>query len=229
MVMQLPLCLAWPDSATFDNFCQGNNAAVLACLQEMVQGSGEKYIYLHGASGVGLSHLLYATSHAAQEHGKTAAYLPLKKRVLSPLALEGMENLSLLCWDDIEAVAGDREWEEALFHCYNRVQMAGTCLLIAGHAPPTQIAWSLPDLGSRLAGGVVFTVQPLSDTQKIQTLQNRAKRRGFDLSDDVGNYLLRHCRRDMHALFGALEKLDHFSLSKQRRLTIPFVKQVLDV
>lgn len=227
MALQLPLSLTWPDQTTFENFYSENNAPVLAYLREMVQGKGEKNIYLHGSGGVGLSHLLYAACRVTQERSLAAAYLPLSRANLSPQVLEGMENLSLLCCDDLEFIAGNKEWEEALFHCYNRAQTSGTCLLMAGHIPPTQIAWGLPDLGSRLAAGVVFAVQPLSDSQKIQALQYRAQKRGFDLPDETGNYLLSHCSRDMHALFTILEKLDHLSMAMQRRLTIPFVKQVL--
>lgn len=227
MTLQLPLSLTWPDQTTFENFHSENNAPILAYLQEMVQGNGEKYIYLHGPNGAGLSHLLYAACHAMQERGQAAAYLPLRRADLLPQVLEGMENLSLLCCDDLEFVAGNKEWEEALFHCYNRAQASGTCLLMAGHTPPTQIVWNLPDLGSRLAAGIVFALQPLSDSQKIQALQHRAQKRGFDLPDETGNYLLNHCSRDMHALFATLEKLDRFSLAMQRRVTIPFVKQVL--
>lgn len=227
MPLQLPLSLTWPDQTTFENFYSENNAPVLTYLQQMVQGKGEKYIYLHGPTGAGLSHLLYAACHAMQDRGEAAAYLPFKKENLLPEVLDGMENLSLLCCDDVERIAGNKAWEEALFHYYNRAQISGTCLLIASHIPPTQIAWGLPDLGSRLASGVVFSVQALSDSQKIQALQYRAQKRGFDLPDDTANYLLNHCSRDMHALFAILEKLDRFSLAMQRRITIFFVKQVL--
>lgn len=229
MTLQLPLLLSWPEHATLDNFYTAEeNLAPLAYLREMTQGNNrERCIYLHGTSGVGLSHLLYATCHAVQQQGQTAVYLPLKK-LMSPAVLDGMENLSLICWDDVASIAGDRVWEEALFHCYNRAQMAGTRLLIASHIPPAQISWALPDLGSRLASSIVFAIQPLSDSQKIRTLQERAKKRGFDLSDKVGRYLLNHCSRDMHTLFATLEKLDHFSLAEQRYLTVPFVRKVLN-
>jgi len=227
MTLQLPLALTWPDSATFDNFYPEGNAQVLACLEEMTQSKSQKCVYLQGSNGVGLSHLLYAACHAMQQQGGTAAYLSFKNPQLAPQMLEGMENLSLLCWDDIECVAGKREWEEALFHCYNRAQTTGTLLLMAAHAPPAQIAWGLADLKSRLTASTVLTVQALSDAQKISALQYRAKRRGLGLPDEVGNYLLKHYPRDMHALFEALERLDQGSLAAQRRLTVPFIKQVL--
>lgn len=227
VVVQLPLALRWPDLATLDNFFIGDNAQAIAHILQMTQGQGERCIYLYGRSGVGLSHLLYAACHEVQRLQHTAAYIPLQKTHLSPQLVEGMEQLALLCWDDIDAIAGQRAWEEALFHCYNRAQTSGSRLLIAAHAPPTQIAWSLPDLGSRLAASVTLALKPLQDEQKVQALQQRAKNRGMELSHEVGNYLLTHGPRDMHALFATLETLDQVSLSTQRRLTIPLVKSVL--
>lgn len=229
MTLQLPLPLHWPDQATFDNFYVGDNAVALNAVQQLVSSKAAfSCVYIHGAQGAGLSHVLYAACHAAHQVGSTASYLPLQKTP-SPQLLEGLEQLSLVCWDDVDAVAGQRAWEEALFHSYNRMQATGTRLLVAAHAPPGQIAWSLPDLGSRLAASTVFAIKPLSDEDKLAALQQRAKRRGLELADEVGLYLLHHGPRDTHALFASLEKLDQFSLATQRRLTIPFVKQVLQI
>lgn len=226
MPQQLPLAL-WPDSFTLDNFYVGDNVQALAWINEMVVSDKQRCIYLYGQHGVGLSHLLYAACHAVQQKQGTAVYLPLSKLGLSPQMLEGLENLDLICWDDLETIAGNRPWEEALFHCYNRVQSSGSRLLIAAHAPPAQIAWALPDLGSRLAAGVVFAIKSLSDEQKIRALHQRAVERGLELTEEVGRYLLQHSRREMRVLFDVLDKLDLASLSAQRRLTVPLLKEVL--
>jgi DnaA family protein len=74
---------------------------------------------------------------------------------------------------------------------------------------------------------LALTVQPLSDPEKSLALQLRAKQRGLSLSQDVANYLLTHAPRDMGQLFMLLERLDLASLQRQRKITIPFVKEVL--
>ena len=102
-------------------------------------------------------------------------------------------------------------------------------MLVASHTPPAQIAWQLPDLGSRLTSGLIFAIQELLDTEKIAALQYRARKRALDLPQEVGQYLLSHYPRSMHDLFTALDRLDRYSLAEQRRLTIPFVKKVLSI
>ena len=183
--------------------------------------------FIYGQEGVGLTHLLQASCHAVNQSGKTAAYLPLSNPEITPAILEDLEKLSLICLDDVQSVIGDKQWEEALFHCYNRLQLSGVHLLIASHISPNQLPFILPDLKSRFLASLLFLVEPLADAQKIAALQHRAKNRGMNLPKEVGQYLLSRSPRDMHALFAILEQLDKASLVEQRRLTIPFVRSVL--
>ena len=126
-------------------------------------------------------------------------------------------------------VAGLLEWEEAIFHLYNRLYDAGGKIIIAANDLPKSINLKLPDLISRLSWGFVFQLYLLEDTEKLFILTMRANRRGIILSDEVGKYILTHCPRHMGTLFAALDALDKASLAAQRRLTIPFVKEVLEI
>lgn len=221
---QLALRIGLRDSATFANFYAGDNAAVLHVLQQ----ADEPFIYLWGTQGSGRSHLLQAACHAETGRGGAPAYLPLGE--LAPAGvglLEGLEQMSLICLDDVQAIAGDAAWEEGLFHLYNRIREAGGRLLAAADASPLTLGINLADLRSRLGWGPVFQLQGLDDAGKLAALQLRARARGMALSDEVGSYLLRHSPRDMRALFDLLERLDRASLTAQRRLTIPFIREFL--
>lgn len=218
---QLPLRIGLRDSATFTNFYVGPNAAVVHTLQL----AREPFIYLSGAVGSGRSHLLQAACHAVGESTGQAAYLPLQECMpMSPLMLEGMEQMVLVAIDDVELLAGNREWELALFHLYNRVREAGHRMIVAGNAAPAALGIALPDLLSRLGWGPVFQLQLLDDTGKSEALRMRAKQRGMELPAEVADYLLNHASRDMHDLFALLDTLDEGSLAAQRKLTIPFVR-----
>lgn len=221
---QLTLRIGLRDSATFANFLAGDNTAPLHLLQ---QGS-EPFIYLWGAMGSGRSHLLQAACHAETACGGSPAYLPLAElaRVGVEL-LDGLEQMSLVCLDDLQAVVGDPVWEEGLFHLYNRVRDVGGRLLAAADASPAALGVQLADLRSRLGWGPVFQLRALDDAGKLAALQLRARARGMELSEEVGTYLLRRGPRDMHALFELLERLDQASLAAQRRLTIPFVRELI--
>jgi len=230
MSHQLSLNLQLRDDATLSSFYPGDNHQALMAVSTFAEDQGEPFLYLWGKEGVGRSHLLQAVCHAATERGLSALYLPLgTQNELFPEFLEGTETLPLVCIDDIHFIAGNRVWEEALFHLFNRIRMENGRLLMAGDLPPAKLKLGLPDLKSRLSWGVVYQLHALTDEQKLSALQMRASCRGLQLDKTVGRFLLNRCPRNMVELFQTLEVLDRASLTEQRRLTIPFVKQILGV
>jgi len=229
MYQQLPLAVSLRDDTTFDNFwVTESNAAIVHGLQQFLT-SDENSLFLWGAAGSGVTHLLQAVQHAAAKHS-ALLYLPLAELVDfdAEALFENLEQLDLLCIDNLEAVVGRSEWESALFHLFNRLRDNGSKLIIGAQASPRELAISLADLQSRLTWGAVYHAPLLDDEQKCEALQMRASRLGLQLQDEVAKYLLHRMPRDMHQLFDMLEQLDHQSLAKQRKLTIPFVKQALN-
>jgi DnaA family protein len=227
---QLTLGVSLQDEATFTNYYVGNNGALIHELQHTARGPGERVIYFCGSGGQGCTHLLQAACHEANRNQLTAVYLPLNNLIdYSPAIFEDLEHLHLICIDDFQSIAGRPDWEEAFFHLYNRIREAGNNLIVAATVLPKFLGLVLPDVVSRLNWGTVFQLSPLSDKEKLQTLIMRAERRGMSLPEEVGKFILNHCPRHMSTLFAALDALDKASLSAQRKLTIPFVKTILQI
>lgn len=230
MTTQLILPIQPPDANTFENFyTSANNSVLLQCLHNFSLKKGEPYIYLWGNPGAGSTHLLHACCHAAQKRGLSVAYLPLGalKKNSSPEIFHGLETVDMVCVDELESIAGDRLWQEALFHFYNRLQEQMHYLLVAAKSIPKGLDFSLQDLVSRLASGILLQVRELNDSERLLALQQRARLRGLEFSDEVGQFLLLRLPRQSNELFAALEQLDSATLSLKRKLTIPLVKTIL--
>ncbi len=226
---QLPLAVTLQDGISFDNYFAGPNREAVQTVKSCIQMANERFIYLWGGGSVGKTHLLQSACRVVSEAGRPCAYLTLKQaNEFRPEILDGLEELSLVCIDDVNAVAGDKEWEIALFHLYNRAKDNDTLLIVSGDESPGNLLLALPDLSSRLAWGLIFQLHPLNDADKFAALKLRARRRGFRLPDEVGHFLLSRYPRDTAELFSILERLDHASLVAKRRMTIPFVKMVLE-
>lgn len=230
--IQLPLGgVRLRDDATFASFYPGANAVALGYVERLCSPQiswTDEVIYLWGRSGVGRTHLLQAACLHADQWADLAIYLPLAELVHhGPSLLDNLDQSELVCLDDLDAVVGDPLWEEALFHLFNRLRDAGRRLLLSANASPRELLVRLPDLQSRLSMALVFQLHPLSDEDKLRALQLRASRRGLNLPDDVGRFILSRGVRSMTALFELLEHLDQASLQAQRKLTIPFIKEIL--
>lgn len=226
--MQLPLGVQLPDTASFQAFRPGPNEEALDVVRMAASGRNIQ-LFLHGESGTGKSHILQAGCREAASISARAAYLPLSEMVgHGPGVLDGLADMHLICLDDIAAVAGDREWEEALVGLIDARRANGGALIVADRAPPTDLPVALADLGSRLGWGGVYAVRELSDGDKRALLVQRASQRGLALPVNVAAYLMRRRGRDVPGLLATLDKLDEASLAAQRPLTIPFVKQVLE-
>lgn len=224
---QLALRLCARTGASFSNFVAATaNAATVHALQQWLGGVEHGVFYLFGAEGSGRSHLL----QAACGEFEAAIYAPLGElRSEDPaLLFEGFERAELVCLDDIEAVLADRHWCEQLFHLFNRLTEARGKLLVSATQAALSLQCALPDLHSRLSWGGSFRVQPLDDEGRQCALQLLARERGFDLSDEVLAYLFAHFSRDLGALLVLLDELDKHSLAQQRRITVPFVRQLLE-
>ncbi len=226
---QLALAVSLDDHARFETYLAGPNEQVVDHLHAVLKNQGRNPAsWLRGPSGSGKSHLLQAVCAAAAEAGLAASYVPLGSfKSLDPALLENRAGAALLCLDDVDAIAGHRSWEQAIFNAFNEVGAAGGALVVAATGGPRETGFALADLGSRLSWGPTYRLLPLSDEQRVAALQLRARHRGLDLPDEVGEWLLKRVPRDMDSLYQLLDKLDAASLAAGRRLTIPFVKEIL--
>jgi len=225
-VTQLALPLRLADHAVFASYLSIGNEALVATLIELAEGTGGQGCWLWGSAAVGKTHLLQAVCDRA---GDRSVYVPLKMLgEAGPGLLEGLESRDIICLDDIESIAGDAAWEEALFALCNQVFDANGIMLVAAAMSPRECPVNLPDLQSRLVRLPAFQVHALDEPQRVTALQLRARHRGLDLPDETASYLLSRSRRDMASLYELLDKLDDEALRAQRRLTVPFVKSVLE-
>lgn len=227
-MQQIPLGVRLPDRAVFASFLPARNIQVVDHLQRAATAQSAGTSWICGPHGAGKTHLLQAVAAQASAIMRTA-YLPLKELARYGVdVLEGLRQLECLCIDDIDAVIGRRDWERALFSVLQGIEEGGGGRLIAAaESPPALLQWELPDLGSRFSASAVFQLRVLDEVEQQAALQLRARVRGFELPEETSRWLQRRYPRDMSKLYELLDTLDEAALIAQRRLTIPFIKQVL--
>ena len=225
---QLPLGFERHDVYTFDSYIAGANREAADALQGIAGGAVHGNVYLWAGRGAGKTHLLQAACNLAARCGRACAYIPLRQvDDFTPDLFSSLEDLSLVCLDDVDELAGREDWELALFDLFNRLKDTQTPLVMSADSSPKGSLVRLPDLKSRLAWGLCYRLQALDDQENMAALKLRAQERGFELSDQVVEYLIKRVERDTRNLFQWLDRLDRHSLEAQRKLTVDFVKEIL--
>ena len=245
---QLPLAMRWPPQQRFASYRAGDNGAALDLLQRAASEADATWVFLNGAAASGKTHLLIATCAAADPLGRSAQYISLRalpqRGLPQPAASDEATNRAaqdhaasairalggsdLLAIDDLDAIAGNRAAEHALFDLYNRCKVDKSTLLFAAAQAPAQIGITLPDLVSRLSSCAQAVLKPLSDEGRREVLRERGASRGIVLDDAALDWLFARVQRDLGSLTALLDRLDRESLAAKRRVTVPFLRSLLD-
>jgi len=226
-MQQIPLGVRLPDRALFGSFLPAHNAEALTHLQRLARGAAPALTWLCGPPGSGKTHLLQATCAAASEHLR-AGYVPLAQvAALGVGVLDGLPQMQCLCVDDIDRVVGQLDWERGVFGLLREMEESDARLVLAAQAPPALLSWALADLGSRCAAAAVLQLRALEEHEQQEALQLRARLRGLELPQETWQWLRKRYPRDMRTLYQLLDTLDEAALSAQRRLTVPFIREVL--
>ncbi len=229
MLEQLPLKFEFRADHTFDSFFPGNNQEVFNHLKRFTTDEGEQFIFLWGEPGYGKTHLLHSCCNEAFKNGLSSFYLDLAETELTdPELLTGLEHYGIVSLDNINLLVGKENWELAFFALYNQLRDYDGKLLISAASSPHALAFKLPDLRSRINWGLTLKLNAFDDDNKIAALSYKAHQKGFEISPQSARYLLTHYDRKLSSLWTMLDKLDTASLSAQRKLTIPFLKQIIE-
>lgn len=215
---QIPLAIGIKAARTFESFVPGANAPTIAHLQALAPQAAP--VYLWGDSGAGKTHLLEALAHRLDGQGMRVGWFSATDS--APWSFD--DAWALVVIDGADAL--DAAQQHAAFSVFVEATTRGLPIVSAGRVPPVDLPLR-EDLRTRLGWGHVFAVQLLSEAEARATLRRVADRRGIFLSDDVMDFLLTRFDRDLKHLMTQLDRLDEFSMSTKRQITVPLLKQML--
>ena len=223
---QIPLDVSLSEYMTFETFYLGPNKSVVDSLRD----EKNQLIWLAGLEGFGKTHLLHAFLNSHEHENKKVLYLPMSEsQDFTPDILDNLTQYDLVAIDDIENIIGDMTWEEQLLKFYEDSYSTRNKILITANDTPKGLNFLLPDLSSRFNLALIERLRPMNEDEMIKAILIHSKARGFDLPEDSAKYLINRVPRDVSVLIDMIKLLDYESLSMQRKLTIPFIKTVLDI
>lgn len=223
----LPLTLAY--EPRLEEFIGAGNAQLVQQLQQCVsQKLSLNALFIHGDAASGKSYLLQASCEQAKRLGRKAYYFHANEAPWRTIDISELADDVLLCVDDIDLIAQDEAAQQQLLHWYEYLLPRAGQLIVSASVNLSELNLSLQDLQSRLSIGGAWQIQALTDSEKQDVLKAVAKQRGIELDDGVVKYLLTHYSRDIGRQIALFNRLDNAALTQKKRLTIPFIKSMID-
>jgi DnaA family protein len=232
---QLTLPVEPIEQHRFSNFIEFGNKQLVSHLKSLCVTSHHptQITYVGGERASGKTHLLLSLCQLAEEEELSSCYIDLERhQEFEPRVMDDLDLYKLICIDNFNLVAEKPDWELAMFALINKVkQQHASKLVITAVDGPKQLAdkLCLPDLGSRLTWGVTYQLAELLDEHKSQLLIAKAAQQGFDLPIVCASYLCTRYSRNLHDLMNMLAKLAEYSLRSQRKITLPFIKEMSEL
>jgi chromosomal replication initiator protein len=230
--MQLVFDFPITPQYSFSNFviCGGNEAAFSFAKKLLTADSGENLLYLHGAVGSGKTHLLAAIgSELSANNCEDIPLIPAAQlepeNFAATFAL--LRRFPALLLDDLHLLADDSSLRIGLWQLFNDFYESGRKIIATASLPPKELAALDEHLQSRFMWGLVAKLDIADDDSRRMIMQKLADDRQIILPEEVAGYLLIHLPRDITALTAALDKLRHFALTTQRKISLRLAREAL--
>ena len=209
---------------TFDSFVIGDsNAIVHAACRSVADNPGAKInpLFIYGGVGLGKTHLMHSVGNYIH---KTKPQLDVfyctceqftndyidalnsKEKGISKFR-EKYRNLDVLMIDDIQFITGKNETQSEFFHTFNDLYQNGKQIIIASDRPPKDIATLSDRLISRFSSGLIQDIGRPDFETKVAILRKKATLEGYNIDDDVIDFIASSIDTNVRELEGTLSKV----------------------
>ena len=212
-------------------FCSPDNAALMSRLTDLVASKNADELIINGAEGSGKSFLMQAICNELSSSGKQFAFIPMNKAINMGVEIfQNLASLNSVCIDDLQLILSMEEWETALFNLINECQQSNCSLILSfGGNQSLEDITQLPDLLSRIKRMEFMKLQAVQDEFLNQALDFVSQQLDINLEKAELEFLLKHQTREFSLLVDNLMVLDKQAASLKRKITIPLIKETLNL
>ena len=218
--------------ASFESFfCSPDNIELMSRLADLLVSKNADELIINGAEGSGKSFLMQAICNELSSSGKQFAFMPMNKAINMGVEIfQNLASLNAVCIDDLQLILSREEWETALFNLINECQQSNCSLILSfGGNQSLEDITQLPDLLSRIKRMEFMKLQAVQDECLNQALDFVSQQLDINLEKAELEFLLNHQTREFSILVDNLISLDKQAASLKRKITIPLIKETLNI
>jgi len=227
---------------SFDKFVVGHNSefAHAAC-QAVANGSGFSYnpLFIHGASGLGKTHLMQSIGNEILRKNPDAKVTYLTSEKFTNEFIDAVKKGNLdkfrkkyrradvLLIDDIQFLAGKERSQEEFFHTFNTLLDLQSQIILTCDRPACEVKKFEPRMVSRFESGLTVELQvPMMET-RLAILKRKMDDWQTKLPDDLVRFLADKIKSNIRRLEGALVRVATFASLGGKDITIERVEHLL--
>ncbi len=206
---------------TFDNFIEGesNKFVKAACRAVAKDPTYYNPLFIHGHSGLGKTHLLYAVINDLKENHPNLKIVYKKCEDFMNELIEAISKAEtssfkdkyrtadVLLIDDIQFIAGKVSTQEEFFHTFSSLYEADKQIILTSDRPPKDIRPLEDRLRSRFEGGLIAEVSPPSFELRTAIIKKKASSMNLLISNELVDYMAERLQRNIRQIEGVLKRL----------------------
>ena len=234
--MNKPKQLIFPfqinQKASFDSFfCSPDNQNLMTRLADIAISQDANEIIIHGEKGSGKSFLMQAICNELSSSEKQFAFIPMKKAFNMGVEIfQNLGSLDTVCIDDLQLILANQQWETALFNLINECQQSNCSLILSlGGTQPVEESIVLPDLLSRIKRMEFIALHAVQDELFNEAIVSVTQQLEIKIDNAELEFLLKHQTRIFSLLVENIITLDKQAASLKRKITIPLIKETLNI
>lgn len=216
--MRVQILDLFDQTQTLANFVALKNEQVVNSLNHRIN----QFTHISGVSGSGKTHLLKAWVNDAKDKQISSIYL---KQMQSDFSINDLLNFKAIAIDNIDHSTDNDQIK--LFDLFNKIKLGNLSISLLTSSLNADLMTIREDLRTRILSGLNLHLKALDDNEIIQALHESAQIDGIGISDTELNYLLNHHTRNIGELISIMHKAAEKALIENKRITVPFIKQVI--
>ena len=231
------------DEYTFDNFIEGstNKFARAACYAVANEPCAYNPLFIHGHSGLGKTHLLYAIMNYMKKNHKGLKIVYKKSETFMNELIEAIgegrtnafkekyRSADVLMLDDIQIIAGKVATQEEFFHTFNALYESEKQIILTSDRPPMEIKPLTDRLRTRFESGLIADVQPPSFELRVAIIRKKAEALGITIPPHLIDYMADRLINNIRQIEGVLKKLQFMNTCSGVEITKEVIDQVISV
>lgn len=230
---------------TFDTFVVGsNNKFAHAASLAVAESPGEIYnpLFLYGGVGLGKTHLMHSIAHFILQNKPSSRILYATSEEFTNELIEAIRNgnntamskfrekyrnIDVLLIDDVQFIIGKESTQEEFFHTFNTLHGAKKQIILSSDRPPKDMDILEDRIRSRFEWGLLADIQSPDYETRMAILRKKEELDGYDVEDDVIEYIAKNIKSNIRELEGSLNKIIAYANLEKREINLSLAEQVL--